>query len=193
MVSLNLNQGPAVVMAMQIPTTSADPAAAPSLALLFQTEESPLLRYAFGLVGRRAVAEELVQEAFLQLHRHWSSVENPRGWIYRSVRNLALNHLRDHRREEFDESAGANSPDIADTPDIALGRSETVGFLRTLIEDLGGEDRQLIKLKFEERLSYSGISDKTGISVGNVGYRLHHLLKGLAESLRRAGIEGVKG
>ena len=33
---------------------------------LFDTEETPLLRYAFSLIGRRAVAEEIVQEAFLQ-------------------------------------------------------------------------------------------------------------------------------
>ena len=31
---------------------------------LFDTEEAPLLRYAFALVGRRAVAEEIVQEVF---------------------------------------------------------------------------------------------------------------------------------
>ena len=35
---------------------------------LFDREETPLLRYAFSLVGRRAVAEEIVQDVFLQLH-----------------------------------------------------------------------------------------------------------------------------
>ena len=70
-----------------------------SIVAVFETEESGLLRYAIGLVGRRTVAEEIVQETFLRLHQSWAEVENPRAWLYRSVRNLALNHLRDHRRE----------------------------------------------------------------------------------------------
>src|SRR5450432_1511525 len=70
-----------------------------SLAELFESEEGPLLHYALGLVGRRSVAEELVQEAFLRLHPVWAEVENPRAWLYRSLHNLALNHRRDHRRE----------------------------------------------------------------------------------------------
>ncbi len=182
-----------VALAMQNHSSTPDRLAAPSLALLFQAEESPLVRFAFGLVGRRAVAEELVQEAFLQLHRHWAAVENPRGWLYRSVRNLGLNHLRDHRREEMDAEAGVTSVDEREAPDAELARLETAGVLRSLVEELAVEDRQLIQLKYEERLSYGRISEQTGLSVGNVGYRLHHVLKGLAESLRRAGIEGIEG
>ena len=41
----------------------------PSLAAFFEAEESALLGFAIGLVGRRSVAEELVQEAFLRLHQ----------------------------------------------------------------------------------------------------------------------------
>ena len=37
------------------------------------------------------------------------------------------------------------------------------------------------------------ISQRTGLSVGNVGYKLHHLLKSLGESLRRMGIESAEG
>ena len=48
-------------------------------------------------------------------------------------------------------------------------------------------------MKYFEGLKYSQISQRTGMSVGNVGYRLHHILKGLADSLRRAGVEGATG
>jgi len=75
------------------------PAEKGTLAGLFEREESAVLGFAIGLVGRRAVAEELVQEAFLRLHQIWDQVDNPRAWLYRSLRNLALNHLRDHARE----------------------------------------------------------------------------------------------
>ncbi len=71
----------------------------PTLRQVFETEESPLLRYAHGLVGQRETAEDLVQDAFVKLHAHWDDVENPRAWLFRCIRNLSINHIRDHKRE----------------------------------------------------------------------------------------------
>jgi RNA polymerase sigma factor (sigma-70 family) len=163
----------------------------PNLAAVFEAEESGLLRFALGLVGRRSVAEELVQETFLRLHQVWSEVENPRAWLYRSLRNLALNHLRDHPKEtELEEESAAHE---AALPAEELGRHEAVGLVRLLLAEMPPEDRDLVRFKYLDELKYQEISRRTGLSVGNVGYRLHHLLKGLADSLRRAGIEGSEG
>ncbi|MEO5961234.1 MAG: RNA polymerase sigma factor [Opitutaceae bacterium] len=163
----------------------------PTLAALFQSEESGLLRYAIGLVGRRSVAEELVQETFLRLHQVWSEVENPRGWLYRSLRNLALNHLRDRPKES--ELHEETAPHEQKLPVETLGRDEAVGTVRLLLAEMTPEDRDLIRLKYLDELKYQEISRRTGLSVGNVGYRLHHLLKTLADGLRRAGIDGSQG
>lgn len=163
----------------------------PSLGAVFQAEESGLLRYGIGLVGRRSVAEELVQEAFLRLHRVWGEVDNPRAWLYRSLRNLALNHLRDRAKDAplaDDDPPGDERP----TPE-QLGRAEAVGTVRLFIAELPPEDRNLIRLKYHDDLKYREISRRTGLSVGNVGYRLHYLLKALATDLRSAGIEGSQG
>ena len=43
-------------------------------------------------------------------------------------------------------------------------------------------------MKFEEKLCYREISHKTGLTQGNVGYKLHHLLRSLAEELESEGI-----
>lgn len=159
----------------------------PTLRELFEAEEGPLLRFAHGLIGRREIAEDLVQEAFLRLHAHWDEVAQPKAWLYRSIRNLAYNHLRDHRRE-----SGEEAPDEADDargPDGQLARLEAAGAVRLLLAELHEDDRTLIQLKYHENLKYDQISQRTGLSVGNVGYKLHHLLKSLADSLRRLGIE----
>jgi RNA polymerase sigma-70 factor (ECF subfamily) len=162
-----------------------------SIVAVFESEESGLLRYALGLVGRRPVAEELVQDAFLRLHPICAEVENPRAWLYRCVRNLALNHLRDRRPEtELTE----NNARAEDTPPAeVLGRNEAVGLVRLLLAELPDTDRDLIRLKYHDDLKYQEISRRTGLSVGNVGYRLHHVLKSLADALRHAGIEGSQG
>jgi RNA polymerase sigma-70 factor (ECF subfamily) len=174
-----------------VPLPVAAKAARPDIGSLFRSEESGLLRFAIGLVGRRTVAEELVQETFLRLHQVWDEVENPRAWLYRSLRNLALNHLRDRPKEtELPEDAVANAEGL---PAERLGRSEAVGMVRLFLAEMSQDDRVLIRLKYHDDLRYREISKRTGLSVGNVGYRLHHLLKGLADSLRHAGIEGSQG
>ncbi|MDB6079203.1 MAG: polymerase, sigma-24 subunit, subfamily [Akkermansiaceae bacterium] len=173
-----------------LPLVEKDPEK-PSLRQVFETEESPLLRFAHGLTGRREAAEDLVQEAFLRLHTHWDDVSHPRAWLYRSVRNLALNHLRDHRREADEEPP--DTPDDGHAPDGQLARQEAAGAVRLLLSELPEQDRSLLELKYHQNLKYEQISHRTGLSVGNVGYKLHHLLKSLAENLRRLGIESPEG
>lgn len=164
----------------------------PSLRTLFDSEESALFRFAYGIVGQREAAEDLVQEAFLRLHEHWQEVENPCAWLYRSIRNMALNHLRDHRRETaMDEGSdwASDSPTAVEL----LGRHEAVGVLRLLMAEMPPQDQQLIAWKYSGSLSYEEISKRSGLSVSNVGYKLHHLLKGLADAMRRMGVESREG
>jgi RNA polymerase sigma-70 factor (ECF subfamily) len=168
------------------------PGKKPSLREVFDTEESPLLRYAHGLVGQRETAEDLVQEAFLRLHAHWDEVTHPRAWLFRCIRNLALNHLRDHRREtplEGGREWESQSPGAEET----LGKLEAIGALQLLVAELQEDDRALISLKYRDGLKYEQISERTGLSIGNVGYKLHHALKNLADSLRRLGVESSDG
>lgn len=163
----------------------------PSLRQVFVTEESPLLRFACGILHQRETAEDIVQEAFLRLHSHWDEVANPRAWLYRTVRNLALNHLRDHKRETVTDELP--EWDAASGPEEPLQRLEAAGAVRLLLAELSEEDRTLIRLKYHDEFKYEQISRATGLSVGNVGYKLHHLLKSLADGLRRMGIEGTTG
>lgn len=164
----------------------------PNIEALFDAEESALLRYAYGLVARREVAEEIVQDAFLKLHKHWSSIETPRAWLYRATRNLALNHLRKHQRETLTDAS-----DEQETPnqsaDKELGQMEAIGTLRTLIEELPSTDRDLIRLKYHDELSYGNIGEKLNLGTGNVGYKLHHILKKLSQALQKSGITSSKG
>lgn len=180
---------PFPVMATMTTGTAARPRH--DVAALFAAEESGLLRFALGVVRQRAVAEELVQETFLRFHQVAAEVENPRGWLYRSLRNLALNHLRDRPREtELPEEPAAPE---ATLPVEAMVREEAIGTMRLLLAELPDEDRDLIRMKYNDDLKYQEISRRTGLSVGNVGYRLHHALKALAAGLRRAGIERSEG
>ncbi|HCC20634.1 MAG TPA: RNA polymerase subunit sigma-24 [Verrucomicrobiales bacterium] len=163
-----------------------------SIEELFDAEETPLLRYAYGIVARREVAEDIVQDAFLKLYTHWKDINTPRAWLYRATRNLCLNHLRKHQREALSDESD-QKPSSNDHPDDELGRMEAIGTLRILIEKLPAADRALIQLKYHEELSYGNIGKELKLGTGNVGYRLHHLLKQLSESLQKAGVTSSRG
>jgi RNA polymerase sigma factor (sigma-70 family) len=173
---------------MKISETS-DPAEVThsSIEHVFAAEETPLLKFAFGYVKRREVAEEIVQDAFMKLHQQWGTVEKPRPWLYQAVRNIALNHIRKSKREtltdeELSQSSGSG-------PDDQIARLEAVHAMQLLLDDLEENDRAIVRLKFDEEQSYSEISMRLEMGIGNVGYRLHHILKGLADGLRRKGID----
>src|SRR5881296_825711 len=65
---------------------------------LFVALESPLLSYALRFLPDRALAEDVVQEAFMKLHVQFDDVREPRRWLYRTVHNLALNQQRQARK-----------------------------------------------------------------------------------------------
>ena len=162
---------------------------------LFAALESPLLGYALRLIGGREAAEDLVQEAFMRLHAQFDEVREPRRWLYRTVHNLALNHRRDTakllplqpQREEHEPPA----PDTADPqplPDEQIARIEGIGLVRLSLAALDERSRELIRLKFNEDLSYAEISQRTGLKTGHVGYLLHHALKTIAAELAKTEV-----
>lgn len=166
-----------------------------SIEELFLALESPLLSYARRLAPKGDMAEDLVQEAFMRLHAQFDQVRAPRSWLYRTVHNLALNHRRTGERiAPFERTSGSepgSGSDPADPqplPDEQIARWEGVGLVRLNVQNLDARSQELIRLKFTEDLSYKQISQRTGLSVGNVGYLLHHSIKSLAADLAKAGL-----
>lgn len=164
----------------------------------FAALESPLLAYALRFTSDRSSAEDLVMEAFMKLHEHYSEVRDPRRWLFRTVHNLALNQKRDGARTVYANQqhpgGEADSEQILDIdtqplPDEQIARLEGIGLVRVSIEALDERSKELLKLKFTEELSYKEISARTGLSTGNVGYLLHHALKAVADALSRKGVE----
>lgn len=163
---------------------------------LFGALESPLLSYALRLLGERARAEDVVQEAFMKLHAQFSEVREPRRWLYRTVHNLALNQLRQSNKivalpqpvEGENESSVSQTPDPEPLPDEQLVRLEGIGLVRLSLSALDARSRELIHLKFDEDLSYKEIAERTGLKIGHVGYLLHHALKTMAAELSGAGL-----
>ncbi len=174
---------------------STEPPVTETIEGLFSALESPLLSYALRLAGDRAAAEDLVQDAFMKLHAQFDEVREPRRWLYRTVHNLALNHRRQAQkivslnppRAEGKEMA-IEAQDPQPLPDEAIARWEGIGLVRLSLANLDDRSRELIRLKFNENLSYKEIGARTKLGEGHVGYLLHHAIKAMADELARNGL-----
>ncbi len=174
---------------------SADSPGGETIEALFAALESPLLLYAQRLAGDFAVAEDMVQDAFMKLHAQFSEVREPRRWLYRTIHNQCLNHRRDGAKlvalsSPADDHAAPQTdlPDCDPLPDELIARWENIGLVRLSLDTLDERSRELVRLKFDEGLSYREIATRTGLKIGNVGYLLHHALKGIADELARNGV-----
>ncbi len=169
----------------------ATPRCEESIEELFTALETPLLAYAGRLAPTTDMAEDLVQEAFVRLHAQFAQVRMPRSWLYRTVHNLALNQRRGRDKIVAMIPPPEGETEVADLqplPDEQMARAEGMDLVKYSLKNLDTRSQEVIRLKFHEDLSYAQISERTGLSVGNVGYLLHHSLKSLAADLTKAGL-----
>ena len=165
---------------------------------VFSALESPLLGYARRLLGNVSVAEDVVQEAFMKLHTQFKEVRQPQPWLYRTVHNLVVDHQRqsnrlvmfgDEAKSSVDNtSANAGGDEMVDAqpiPDEQIARWEGIGLVRLVVETLDDRSKEVIRMRFDEDLSYIEIGERLGLKVGHVGYLLHHALKAMAVELTK--------
>ncbi|HEX5586534.1 MAG TPA: sigma-70 family RNA polymerase sigma factor [Acidimicrobiia bacterium] len=70
-----------------------------TLAELYAAQYLPMVRLGYLLTGSTAVAEDLVQDSFVQLQRNWAGVREPTAYLRRSVVNACNTHHRRVGRE----------------------------------------------------------------------------------------------
>ncbi|MBU0638964.1 MAG: sigma-70 family RNA polymerase sigma factor [Planctomycetes bacterium] len=142
-----------------------------------------LLRF----VGNGTVAEDLVQETFLQVHLAASSFDPARSfkpWLYTIAANKARDFLRARgRRQELSlDNSGPN--DEGPTPGHMLeaagvaaaeqfDNTERAATVRSLIAEMPENLRLILMLGYYQRLPYAEISEILDIPVGTVKSRLH--------------------
>lgn len=155
---------------------------------LYATRRVQLVRAAMLLLGDAGAAEEVVQEAFVQLYRSFDrlrDVQAAGGYLHRTVLNLAHSQLRRQavaaRHAVASVTAGAAATaDSADAGALATADRQAV---LAAIAALARRQRECIVLRWYLDLSEREIAETLGISGGAVKTHLHRGLSALAERL----------
>jgi RNA polymerase sigma-70 factor (ECF subfamily) len=162
---------------------------------LFDALYAPLLRYGVSLVRDAAVAEDLVQEAFVRLwdRREQLDVTHPvRAYLFRAVRNLAINHRRNDRtrlRLLEDPLVGDSAavPRAETPPDDVLSGSDLARQLDGWLDALPPRQREALLLSRVEGLSHAEVAEAMGCAPRTVSNHLVAALKTLKRRLVDAG------
>jgi RNA polymerase sigma-70 factor (sigma-E family) len=155
---------------------------------LYAAHARGLVRLAWLLLHDEQDAEEVVQDAFVALHRRWGRLDDPAAaaaYLRRSVVNGARSALRRRGvRERYAAALAAERVVVAlspsDTVVAAEQRDQLVGALTRLPQ----RQREVLVLRYYLDLSEAEIADALGISPGSVKTHAHRGLAAL-----RAGQE----
>jgi RNA polymerase sigma-70 factor (ECF subfamily) len=174
---------------------------------LFQELRKPLLRYLAGLGLSMEEAQDVVQDAFLSLHKHLAQKrlrseteesdpskeptqaktawvghpENIRSWLFRVAHNAARNCQQSYTRrmgEPLDPVFDITSS--AETPEQTVLAQERFRRLDTAVRALAAQERECLMLR-AEGLRYREIGEVLGIPTSTVADTVERAIKKLAE------------
>jgi RNA polymerase sigma-70 factor (ECF subfamily) len=144
---------------------------------------------AYRIVGERAAAEDVVQEAFLSIWRSGARYDRARGsvraWTLGIVRNRAIDLLRSRAgraaRLDSDDDSALELRSAEELTEVEALRRETARELRGALERLPAEQSKVIELSYFGGFSQTEIAEMLGIPLGTVKGRM------------RLGLEKIRG
>ncbi len=153
---------------------------------------------AYAVVKNRQDALDIVQDAFIKVHRHIQSFQGTSSfytWLYRIVMNLAIDHVRRGKKGKDvdyddrmvrDEEEGGNPvmPRIAGAnPLKTVMRHELRNAMEKALESLPEYHRAVIVLREVDGLSYEEMSKILNVPKGTIMSRLFHARRKMQDAL----------
>src|SRR5262245_17582911 len=154
----------------------------------FARELGSLEAIAYGLTGRRSLAEELAQEAMLAVYRRWDTVcayDDPAAFARRVVANKAVSAFRRLAAEARALNRVRQRREPAGT---VLGESDEA--LWAAVRRLPARQAQAVALRYVGDLDAAAIAAVLGCTEGNVRVLLHRARQALASALGRREEDG---
>lgn len=141
---------------------------------LYDVHGRALLAYACALLHDPSEAEDVLHQVFLQLLRDGGTEISSPGYLFRAVRNRALNHLRGRSREVAldGEAQWLESPS---------GSTETALALQSALRTLPDEQREVIVLRVWGQMTFEEVAAVIGVSPNTAASRYRYGLEKLNE------------
>jgi RNA polymerase sigma factor (sigma-70 family) len=163
---------------------------------LSRAHGAQLLRFLQRMLGRKDLAEDVAQEAYLKLYRlsRPNEVNCPRALLFDVATKLAIDRLRQIRAEALGTGKQADMNEVADEaprPDRRALLDEAMQRLTKIIDELQPSLRQVFIMRFVTQMPRQEIAEKLHISIGAVEQRLTRALTHCRQRLAAHGIDWI--
>jgi RNA polymerase sigma-70 factor (ECF subfamily) len=160
--------------------------------LLYDRFSTPLYSLALRMLANEAEAQDILQEVFLSIWSKAPAFRPGRGtafsWVVTQLRHRAIDRLRSRRRrgELVETFAAELAPSDSGGPSSfeSLEADERAREVRSALEQLGEEQRQVLRLAFFEGLTQSEIAEKLEEPLGTIKARASRGMARLRSILR---------
>jgi RNA polymerase sigma-70 factor (ECF subfamily) len=156
-----------------------------ALATLYEALGGQALAVALRVLGSRSDAEEVLQDAFVEVWTRAKSYDAERGgaraWVLAIARNRAIDRLRSRGAVARMVSGAANEPTVSGaTPLEAVEQRQARERIQAALGELTPEQRQVLELGYFEGLSQSEIAARLNEPLGTIKTRVRAALQKLA-------------
>ena len=180
-----MTQREAVLASVEIPdlsTSAARPMDSDAFSAFYQRSARPLWAYLARVSGDPALADDLMQEAWLRFLLSPCPTEgesDSRRWLFRIATNLLRDHWRRPAAASLDEL-----PESLFAEHTAADRADTRALLGPALARLRPRDRQLLWLAYAEGYTHPEIAEITGLVPAGIRLLLFRARRRMARLLR---------
>ncbi len=158
--------------------------------------QQPVIDFFLHMIASREDAEDLAQEAFVQLHRYVNRL-TPRAkfstFLFGIARHLALNHIRDSKRRGRDKAESLNRQTqempSSHRADVDARIHEIRVALESGLQHLSPEHREVLLLREFQEMEYADIARVLRCNKGTVKSRIARARGQLKAHLELVGVD----
>jgi RNA polymerase sigma-70 factor, ECF subfamily len=154
---------------------------------LFETYYSPLCHFAAGYLSVHDTAEEIVQQAFINLWNQRVNIDRDKqvkSYLFTALKNRCLNHIRDHKKFRNYYLDIETELEIPVAEKDIVSEQELQKRIADALDKLPGKCREVFELCRFEEMKYQEVADKLGISIKTVEAQMSKAMKILREELK---------
>lgn len=154
---------------------------------VFTAELQSLYRYACYRLGGREMAQDVIQELYLKLHKQGlSRVKNARCYLYRALSNSCTQLMRDRRRIEYVDVTSLRD---LKTDDIAPSDFEQEqALIARLLVTLPDEQSEIIRLHLHGECTFTEIAEILDIPLPTAKSRYRYGIEHLRKELQKQNL-----
>ncbi|MFK5889481.1 MAG: sigma-70 family RNA polymerase sigma factor [Flavobacteriaceae bacterium] len=144
---------------------------------IFNKQSKALHNYLFYKFGNKAMAEDIVQDAFIKLWQKCADVilEKAKSFLFTIATNMALN-VKTHEKVVLKYQQSVQNNTEYESPEYILRQKEYMEELQKTLAALPDGQREVFLLNRIEKKTYKEIAEMLGLSVKAIEKRMHKAL-----------------